>query len=304
MNGKTGMEETIKFGVVASTENSQIDYDLVNYSDTWWAKEPTQTINYASAHDNNTLWDKLAISNETDSEEDRIKMNLLSGAIVLTSQGIPFFQAGEEFLRSKPSDDGTSFVDNSYNSPDSVNSLKWDTLTKNKEVFNYYKGLIAFRKAHSALRMTKTADIQENLKFLEGLEPNVVGYTIDNSPNGETAKSLCVIYNANKETSAITIPEGDWNVYVKGQQAGIEILETVKGGTITVEPITTMVLVQEDKKADTPADNADNGQTQEANTSRSKDGQNNKVIVFATIGLTVAAVIAAAFLLMRKKKIK
>ena len=231
-------------------------------------------------------------------------MNLLSGAIVLTSQGIPFFQAGEEFLRSKPSDDGTSFVDNSYNSPDSVNSLKWDTLTKNKEVFNYYKGLIAFRKAHSALRMTKTADIQENLKFLEGLEPNVVGYTIDNSPNGETAKSLCVIYNANKETSAITIPEGDWNVYVKGQQAGIEILETVKGGTITVEPITTMVLVQEDKKADTPADNADNGQTQEANTSRSKDGQNNKVIVFATIGLTVAAVIAAAFLLMRKKKIK
>jgi pullulanase len=304
VNGKTGMEETIKFGVVASTENNQIDYDLVNYSDTWWAKEPTQTINYASAHDNNTLWDKLAISNETDSEEDRIKMNLLSGAIVLTSQGIPFFQAGEEFLRSKPSDDGTSFVDNSYNSPDSVNSLKWDALTKNKEVFNYYKGLIAFRKAHSALRMTKTADIQENLKFLEGLEPNVVGYTIDNSPNGETAKSLCVIYNANKETSAITIPEGDWNVYVKGQQAGTEILETVKGGTITVEPISTMVLVQEDKKADTPADNADNGQTQEANTSRSKDGQNNKVIVFATIGLTVAAVIAAAFLLMRKKKIK
>ena len=110
VNGKTGMEETIKFGVVASTENSQIDYDLVNYSDTWWAKEPTQTINYASAHDNNTLWDKLAISNETDSEEDRIKMNLLSGAIVLTSQGIPFFQAGEEFLRSKPSDDGTSLL--------------------------------------------------------------------------------------------------------------------------------------------------------------------------------------------------
>jgi pullulanase len=304
VNGKAGMEEIIKFGVVASTENSQIDYNLVNYSDTWWAKEPAQTITYASAHDNNTLWDKLAISNEADSEEDRIKMNLLSGAIVLTSQGIPFFQAGEEFLRSKPSEDGASFVENSYNSPDSVNSLKWDTLTKNKEVFNYYKGLIAFRKAHSALRMTTTADIQENLKFLEGLEPNVVGYTIENSPNSEAAKSLCVIYNANKGASTVTIPEGDWNVYVKGQQAGTKILETVNGGTVTVDSISTMVLVQEDKQGDTPGDTSGNNQTQETDTSTPKDKQKNKGLLFVTIGTAVAAVIAAVFLLMRKKKTK
>ncbi|HWT73957.1 MAG TPA: type I pullulanase [Mobilitalea sp.] len=304
ITGKTGMEETIKFGVVASTENSQIDYSLVNYSDTWWAKEPIQTITYASAHDNNTLWDKINISNASDSEADKIKMNLLSGAIVLTSQGIPFFQAGEEFLRSKPSVDGTTFVDNSYNSPDSVNSLKWDTLTKNKDVYHYYKGLIAFRKAHSALRMTKTADIQANLTFLDGLDANVVGYTINNSPNGEAAKALCVIFNANKTSTTVKIPDGDWNVYVKGNQAGTNILETISGGSVTVDPISTLVLVQEDAKAATPTDTAANNAQQTSSTTSEAGKSNNNAILFVVIGFAVIAVVAAAFVMIRKRKAK
>lgn len=302
VNGKTGMEETIKFSVIASTENSQIDYSLVNYSDAWWAKEPTQTISYASAHDNNTLWDKIAISNASDSQKDRIKMNLLSSAIVLTSQGIPFFQAGEEFLRSKPSEDGTSFVDNSYNSPDTVNSLKWDTVTTNKEVYNYYKGLIAFRKAHSALRMTKTSDIQANLTFMEGLDANVVGYTINNSPNGEEAKAICVIFNANKASTSVAIPDGDWNVYVKGKKAGTEILETISGGTVTVDPISTLVLVQEDAKAAVPTDTTSED-TQETSAPTSDSTQNNNVMLFLAIGLGVVVLIAAVFVFIRRKKV-
>jgi pullulanase len=86
VTGKTGMEDTIKFGIVASTQHDKIDYSKVNYSDAPWAAEPTQTINYASAHDNLALWDKIATTNASDSEADRIKMNLLSSAIVLTSQ--------------------------------------------------------------------------------------------------------------------------------------------------------------------------------------------------------------------------
>ena len=78
----------------------------------------------------------------------------LAAAIVLTSQGTPFFQAGEEMLRSKPTEDG--FEHNSYKSPDSVNSIKWDTLSDAAyaDAADYYAGLIAFRKAHPALRMT------------------------------------------------------------------------------------------------------------------------------------------------------
>ena len=39
--------------------------------------------------------------------EDKVKQNLLSAAIVYTSQGTPFILAGEEILRSKPNGDGT-----------------------------------------------------------------------------------------------------------------------------------------------------------------------------------------------------
>jgi pullulanase len=302
--GKAGMEESIKFGVIASTENSQVDYSLVNYSKAWWAAAPTQTISYASAHDNNTLWDKICTSNASDSQEDRIKMNLLSGAIVFTSQGIPFFLAGEEFLRSKPAEDGSGFVDNSYNSPDSVNSLKWDSVAANKEVYNYYQGLIAFRKAHSALRMTSTADIQSNLSFLTGLDPNVVAYTISNSPNGETAKALCVIYNANKTAANVTIPEGDWNVYVKGNKAGTEILETISGGSVAVDPISALVLVQEDAKA-APTDVPAPTDAVRTTAPASAEEQDSNTVVYIILGIAAAAVAAVVvFAVIRRRKAK
>ena len=93
-----------------------------------WSSLPYQQVNYASCHDNLTLWDEINTSNASDSYENRIKQNLMSAAIIYTAQGIPFIFSGEEMLRSKVSDDGT-FDDNSYNSPDSVNSIKWDSLS-------------------------------------------------------------------------------------------------------------------------------------------------------------------------------
>lgn len=253
INGREDMEETIKFGVVASTQHDEVNYQRVRYANSPWAAEPTQTVNYASAHDNLTLWDKLALSNASDSLEDRIKMNLLSAAIILTSQGIPFFQAGEEFLRSKPRDEaGTVFEENSYNSPDYVNSLKWDRKSDYIDVYNYYRGLIAVRKSYGAFRMTTTAEIQANLRFIGGLQPNVVAFTIDCSPEDQEAtdkeiassnETICVIYNANREAITVQIPEREWKVFVKEDMAGAEVLETLEGGEVTVESISAMVLV-------------------------------------------------------------
>ncbi|HEX3022216.1 MAG TPA: type I pullulanase, partial [Lachnospiraceae bacterium] len=191
VSGAQGMEETIKFGIVGATNHPQVDYTKVNYSDAFWAGSPAQCINYVSAHDNLTFWDKLASSNPDASESDRVRMTKLSSAILFTSQGIPFFQAGEEILRSKPSaTEGVKFDENSYRSPDSVNSIKWDTKTTNIDVYNYYKGLIEFRKAHPALRLTTTEDVSADLVFMENMEPNVVAYTINNQPNGESAKAI------------------------------------------------------------------------------------------------------------------
>ncbi|MBE5965393.1 MAG: type I pullulanase [Lachnospiraceae bacterium] len=293
ISGREGIEETIKFGIVASTKHSQINYSKINYSKAPWAAEPTQTITYTSAHDNLTLWDKLALSCPKDSEEDRIKMNMLSGAIVLTSQGTPFFQAGEEFLRSKPLDEtGTAFDENSYQSPDSINSLKWNRKAEYQEVYDYYKGLITFRKEHSALRMTKASDIQENLTFLSGLDSNVVGYTIEYSPNGENAEALCIIFNANKAEAAVKIPEGNWNVYVKGNQAGTQILDMVSGGEVTLEPISAMVLVKEEKERETLSTAEIDVDRKENGTETGKEGKSSSNKMFTGIILLASVILS------------
>lgn len=241
VNGKPGMEDTIKFGVVAATQHAGIDYWKVNYSNAPWAAEPTQVINYASAHDNLTLWDKLTLSCPEASREDRIKMNLLSAAIVFTCQGIPFFQAGEEFLRSKPINvEEMKFDENSYRSPDSVNSLKWDLVTENRMIVDYYKGMMEFRKAHRLLRLTTTQELQEKLSFLETPEANIVAFVIRDLNEGE----LCVIYNANRHNARMSIPEGEWKVYVKDSHAGTEIIETITDGAVIIEAISAMILAK------------------------------------------------------------
>ncbi|HWT73738.1 MAG TPA: type I pullulanase, partial [Mobilitalea sp.] len=241
ISGRNGMEDTIKFGVVAATQHEWVDYSKVLYSNGPWAVEPTQCVNYTSAHDNLTLWDKIILSTPWAGREDRVKMNLLSAAIVLTCQGMPFFQSGEEFLRSKPiNPEKTEYEDNSYSSPDSVNSLKWDSITENKEVVDYYKGLIRFRKAHSALRMTRAQDIEARLKFLKWLDSNLIAFVITHPTEGD----MCVIYNSNREGKPVHIPEGNWKVYVKGNRAGTEILEVNTGGVVYIDPISTVIMMK------------------------------------------------------------
>ncbi|MDE7300225.1 MAG: type I pullulanase [Lachnospiraceae bacterium] len=215
-----------------------------------WCTTPAQSINYASCHDNMTLIDRITNSTPSASREDRIKMNNLAAAIYMTSEGIPFMQAGEEMLRTKVKADG-SFDENSYASSDVVNCLKWSDLDKKEyqQVFEYYKGLIAFRKAHAALRLTNADDVKNNVFPVSGMDANVVAFQINGGVNGETADSLFVIFNSNSEKVEVTLPDGKWNVYVEGQKAGTEVLRTIKNGKVTVDGISAMVLAQDDNKA-------------------------------------------------------
>jgi hypothetical protein len=61
----------------------------------------------------------------------------------------------------------------------------------------------------------------------------------------DTASLVCIILNANRETKTLRLPEGIWNVYVKGKLAGTEVLERITEGIVTVEPISAMVLIKE-----------------------------------------------------------
>ena len=171
-------------------------------------------------------------------------MNNLAAAIYMLSQGVPFLQAGEELLRSKPLPSG-GFEHNSYASPDSVNSIKWNDLSKPLYAANvdYYRGLIAFRKAHPTLRLTTNEAVQEQVHPMEGLEPNVVGFQLRGSAD-DPAASIIVLYNPNQTPTTVQLPKGRWNVCIADQTAGTESLLTVEGG-ISVAPISACVLTLE-----------------------------------------------------------
>lgn len=215
-----------------------------------WCPAPSQTINYASCHDNLTLMDRIARSNINTSREDRIRMNNLSAAIYMTAEGIPFIHAGEEMLRTKLKKSG-EYDENSYSSSDYVNNLKWDTLNEEEyqNTYNYYKGLIAFRKEHPALRLMTSADVAANVSAVEGLDANVTAFHINGGVNGETAEGIFCIFNPNETETTVTLPEGTWDVYINGEKAGTEVLETIKEDTVTVAPISAMVLVQSEAGA-------------------------------------------------------
>ena len=210
-----------------------------------WASSPTQTVNYASCHDNLALFDRITLCTKDYSLEEQVKRNNLAAAIVMTSQGIPLFQAGEEILRSKPLPDG-SYDHNSYKSPDSVNSLKWDHLNDPvyEDVYNYYKGLIAFRKAHPSLRMTTAQAVEENIKAIVDPNSTVLAFEIKGGANGEANDGMYVIFNPKEEAVSMDLPEGNWTIYINGEDAGTTPLGSASG-SVTVDPISAMVLVNE-----------------------------------------------------------
>ncbi len=257
------MDNDYERGYVAGAGSYAGNVSAAFTASTVWCKSPTQTINYASCHDNLALFDRITLSTSNRTFEERVKMNNLAAAIVMTSQGTPLFQAGEELLRSKPLEDG-GYDHNSYKSPDSVNSIKWDDLNDEtyQQVRDYYAGLIAFRKAHPALRMTSAADVAANAtQITEGIEPSVIGYEFAAQANGEDNYGIIVLFSCRKDATTAQLPEGKWTIYVNGETAGTTALGTVEG-SVTVEPISTLILVREEAPeveepaAPTPTPNA------------------------------------------------
>jgi pullulanase len=236
IQGGIGLEERLKTGIVASVKHPQIPFAG---KDRWsgpWAKEPHHCVTYDSCHDNHTLWDKILLTTPKRSEADRIRMNKLAAAIVLTSQGIAFLHAGEEMLRTKKGHE------NSYNLPDAVNAIDWRRKVRYAEVFKYYQGLVALRKAHPALRMSSAAAIRKNLAFLPMPSPGMVGYCVCGEEVGDTSEWLVVLFNATAKSQRIDLPESGWVVLVNGEKAGVKALARIKGGHAVIAPRSAMVL--------------------------------------------------------------
>jgi pullulanase len=195
---------------------------------------PNETINYDSAHDDHCLWDKLILSAPNVPGPLRVNMDKLAAGIVLTAQGVPFLHAGDEFLRSK------SLNKNSYNNNDPrVNPIDWSLKARNKEVFNYYKGLIALRRAHSAFRMTDRAAVDAALEPARGAPHNVVEYVLKNHANGDPWRHILVIYNGNPDAKELNVT-GDWRIVADDKAAGTSDLRSAHN-TLHVEPFSLVI---------------------------------------------------------------
>lgn len=218
--GIPGEEESLKFGIVGGIAHPQVDMSQVNYDKKPWTLEPTQQISYVSCHDDMCLVDRLkasvpGIQDDKKSESERmaelIRLDLLAQTAVFTSQGVPFILAGEEMLRDKKG------VHNSYCSPDSINEFNWDNLKKYPQVFEYYRNLIQLRKNHPAFRLAKAEAVRSHLEFLPTgnaaeKEGCLVAFRLKELEGIDSWKNIIVIFNANKESKTVAIPEGEYHV--------------------------------------------------------------------------------------------
>ncbi len=203
----------------------------------YWAKEPAQCVNYVSCHDNNTLFDRLSIISPEASFETRVRQNCLAAAFAFLSQGVPFLQAGEEMLRSKPKGRGR-FEENSYRSPDRVNALRWENLDKPEyqAVYQYYRGLLAFRKAHEGLRQPKRETVCVTCVPVDNAK--AVAYRVE-----DRYHSILLIFNADSSPLTLPLPPGRWDVNIHDRKAGTEPLFTAEG-QIAALPVSATVLTQ------------------------------------------------------------
>ena len=232
-------------------------------------KSCAQIINYVSAHDNFTLWDKLVLSirggygvnNEyrqdvvpsaesyvyMQKHEDVLEANKLAAFIYFTCQGHLFFQAGEEFGRTKLGDG------NSYRSAPEINMLRWRQTLEFADLLAYYKGLISLRKKLPGL-CDKSASAAKRITQKTVWQEKVVSFCVDNtsadnasaddlpahngygdnasaddlpahngfadntsvdSTSQETSDKwtrLFIVYNGSSQEAAVPLPEGEWVV--------------------------------------------------------------------------------------------
>lgn len=254
--------DEVKRGIIGSVDD---------FTDT-----PLETINYVECHDNYTLEDhfRMYIGQRTDdivfSNTDVVRMHKLAAAIVFTSQGIPMMQIGQEMCRTKYG------VENSYNSPDEINMVRWETKRERSDVVAYYRGLIELRRQHPEFFcMTDASDIRSRVTFYEHLglavPPQCIAYRIcaantsrtshvsesnidrndnltglDNEAEDFEWEQVLVLLNARPSDSVFDLPEADsfqhWVQVVDPHEAGCAVIGSPVCGKLCVPGRSAAVL--------------------------------------------------------------
>jgi len=223
-------------------------------------QKPEHSVNYLESHDDNTFGDFVrfatrevdanAIINDVDKNAivtpQQMKYNKLGAAFLFTARGMVMIHAGQEFARSKVitfnspvNDTNKGRIDhNSYNKDNETNYINYNHAEINRELVNYYKGLAELRIKFEAFRRAEEKDIA----FMDtpGNEFGLA-YTLNYKND-----SFFVAFNADKsKTLSLQLPEGNWDVIVDKNKAGIEPLRTISGN---IEINSTECLIAKLKK--------------------------------------------------------
>lgn len=213
-------------------------------------------INYLESHDGYTLGDFIRIAtHESDPHKSikkidkhvklsdyQLKLNKLAALFLLTSQGVVMIHSGQEFARSKVITHNTKVKDpekgrmdhNSYNKDNETNYINYKHAEINKNLLEYYKGLIDLRNHYSAFRRANYDEIS-----IHEHPHNKFGifYTIRHDD-----EKLIVLFNADQKLELeYLLPEGTWEVLVDKNKSGTKTLYEISG-KITLEPVSGAVL--------------------------------------------------------------
>ena len=236
VNGGTGLETAILQAVTGWKDGGAC----------FEPKSCRQIINYVSAHDNFTLWDKLVLSMHRDKpdfdrkHEDVLAANKLAAFIYFTCQGNIFLQAGEEFGRTKHGEG------NSYRSSPELNMLDWSRTVEYGELVEYYKGLIRLRKRLPGV-CDKSPEAVSRISCGRIHGEGVVSFLVDNrAPADSPWEELFIVYNASGQETAVGMPESAlspegpegqyrlWEVLADGLETDCRRKAEIAGGHILV----------------------------------------------------------------------
>jgi len=258
----------VQYGITGGLDWEGISVDA-------WHLDPEKTVNYVTAHDNHTLYDKFKLSGVSRTQIPYLQQE--ANAIILTSQGIPFLHAGVEFLRTKGNDE------NSYESGDEVNQLDWSRKIEYIDTFEYYKGMIKLREIYENFRYAEVEEIEENLSFIETDD-----YTIAYKITGERTNVIVVhVGNHPDGFSSIDLGDETYEVLSDHYVVNLDGIETVSD-TINVPSFTTMVLTTQ--ILDEPLDISSNEPS-------------NNVLLFVGIGVSVIAITGiVSFIIIKKRR--
>ena len=222
-SGNTASRDAVRYGLVACPD---------------WSGEPMQHVSYITCHDNYCLRDRIEVAAAEETEATKLRMNKLAQTAVMVSQGMTFFYGGEELFRTKQG------VENSYQSPDSINVIEWTNKQTYSDLYAYYREIIKIRRQHKGFRLGTAELVKNHVEFPETTQEGLIIYRIKDQQGIDTASSLVVLLNGTAEAMEVEVPQATYTVLAQDAQANANGMGTIEAGKVQVAPYSATILAE------------------------------------------------------------